>query len=109
MVYHRASSSRGAVSSRISLRTDGAISAMPISSGSSISPLGICWFSSIREKLAAGDTTHHCGEDVIEETDEKRDSNRNKDDDEGVADRRTIRRPNDMGELFAYMLQVDEW
>src|SRR3989338_2588102 len=108
MVYQRASSSLGTVSSRISLRTDGAMSAMPISSGSSISPLCMRCVSFIREKLPADNATHHRTEEVIKETDEKRERERDADDDERVRERGMIRRPDNVRELFAHMLQIGE-
>src|SRR5487761_2407340 len=108
MVYQRASESLGAVSSRISLRAEGAISAMPISSKDSISPLCRCCVSSMEKELAADNVTHHRTEEVVKEADKKRNQERNADDHEGVRVRRPTAWPDDLRELFAHMLQVGE-
>src|SRR3989338_4542014 len=109
MVYQGASSSRGATLSRTSFCTDGAISAMPISSGRLASSLCICLVSSIATRLAADNTAHRRAEEVIEETHEERDGHRDTDDNERVRPRGPIARPHDVGELFANMLQVGKW
>ena len=55
------------------------------------------------------DETFHCGtEDVVKQTDQDGDAYRNADDDERVRNRRPVGRPDDVGELFAHMLQIGE-
>lgn len=53
--------------------------------------------------------THHETEDVIEETYHECDSNGDENNDEGVRNRRPIAWPDDVGELFANVLQIGEW
>src|SRR3989344_5899031 len=108
MVYQRASSSFGAVSSRISLRADGAMSAIPISSGNSISPLCMCCESSIGGKLCARNLTYSDTKCVVKETHKNRNHNRNKDDNQCVRDCFSIAWPHNMREFFSHMLEVGE-
>src|SRR3989344_3684430 len=107
MVYQRASSSEGFVSSRISLGTEGAMSAIPISSGRfSSSPLLIG--SSILRRLDADDTAHDQTEDVVEYAHPHGDDGRDQGDDERVGDGALARRPPDVGELFADVVQIGD-
>jgi len=61
------------------------------------------------EKLETDGSVYAKAEDIVQKTDEERDDHRNKDNDERMCDGRPVRRPDDMSELFAHMLQVREW
>src|SRR6185369_3729090 len=104
MVYQRASSGFGVTSSRISFGMLGAISAMPISSGSSFASLLFRFWSSIDVRLGADNTTHRRSEHIIEEAYQKRDERSDEDHDERVTDGSTVRWPYDVRELFANLL-----
>ena len=61
------------------------------------------------EKLDAQKPAHHPAKEIIKETDKKSDGDRDADDHERVCGRCPARRPDDMRELFAHVLQVGEW
>src|SRR3989338_4690553 len=106
MVYQCASSSLGAISSRVSLGAVGAMSAMPTSSGRSASSLWL--FSSIVERLGADDAAHHLAEAEVEHRDPQRDGRGDDEHHERVRDSLPSGGPDDVRELFADVLQVGD-
>ena len=63
----------------------------------------------MEKELGGGEMAYHKAECIIKETDHKGDSYRDENDDERMRERRPIARPDDVGELFAHMLQIGEW
>ena len=62
----------------------------------------------MKEKLSADNAAHDGTECIVKQTDEKRDDRRDEDNHERMCNGSVPRRPDDVSEFFANMLQIGD-